>query len=76
MIVQFGFTTSNEQASWTCRGPAGTFTDELYVDLFGILESVNMPTQTRVKKDFTARNLEFLEWLSVEVVEGIDERSR
>jgi hypothetical protein len=72
MTMQFGFTTSNEQASWTCRGPAGTFTDELYVDLFGILESVNMPTQTRVKKDFTARNLEFLEWLSVEVVEGLD----
>jgi len=72
MAVRFGFTTSNEQASWTCRGPAGTFTDELYVDLFGILESVNMPTKTGIKKDFNARNHEFLEWLSVEVVEGLD----
>jgi hypothetical protein len=31
-----------------------------------------MPTQTRVKKDFTARNQEFLEWLSVEVMEGLE----
>ena len=66
--VQFGFTTSNEQGSWTCGG----ITDELHDDLFEILESVNMPTKTGIKKDFNARNQEFLEWLSVEVVEGLD----
>jgi hypothetical protein len=75
MVVHFGFTTSNEQASWTCRGPAGTFTDELYVDLFGILESVHMLTKTGIKKDFNARNQEFFEWLSVEVVEGIGDQA-
>ena len=68
MDVQFGFTTSNEQGSWTCGG----ITDALHDDLFEILESVNMPTRTGIKKDFNARNEEFLEWLSVTVVEGLD----
>ena len=44
--VQFGFTTSNEQGSWTCGG----ITDELHDDLFEILESVNMPTKTGIKE--------------------------
>ena len=68
MDIRFGFTTSNEQGSWTCGGPR----DELHDDLFEILESVSMPTKTGIKKDFNARNQEFLEWLSVEVVEGLD----
>ena len=68
MDVQFGFTTSNEQGSWTCGG----ITDELHDDLFEILESANMPTKTGIKKEYNARNQEFLEWLSVEVVEGLD----
>jgi hypothetical protein len=68
MDVQLGFTTSNEQGSWTCGGGR----DELADDLFAILESVNMPTRTGMKKDFNARNIEFLEWLSVEVMEGLD----
>ena len=72
MDIRFGFTTSNEQGSWTCGGPR----DELHDDLFEILESVSMPTKTGIKKDFNARNQEFLEWLSVTVVEGIDEESR
>jgi hypothetical protein len=71
MDVQFGFTTSNEQGSWTCGGPR----EELADDLFGILTSVNMPTRTGVTKDFTARNVEFLEWLSVTVVEGIGDQA-
>ncbi|OQW33708.1 MAG: hypothetical protein A4E19_02330 [Nitrospira sp. SG-bin1] len=71
MDVQFGFTTSNEQGSWTCGG----VTDALHDDLFGILESVNMPTRTGIKKDFNARNQEFLEWLSMEVVEGVGEQA-
>jgi hypothetical protein len=68
MDVRFGFTTSNEQGSWTCGGVR----DELHDDLFEILESANMPTRTGMKKDFNARNEEFLEWLSVTVVEGLD----
>lgn len=72
MVIHFGFTTSNEQASWTCTGPAGTFTDQLYVDLFGNLESVHMATKTGTKKDVTGRDTEFLEWLSVTVVEGLN----
>ncbi len=72
MDIQFGFTPSNEQASWTCRGPAGTFTDELTVELFGSLESVQMSTKTGAKKDINGRDTHFLEWLSVTVVEGLD----
>lgn len=72
MDVQFGFTTSNEQGSWTCGGPR----DELIDDLVEILESVTMPTRTGTKKDFNARSIEFLEWLNVEVVEGIEEPGR
>lgn len=70
MDIRFGFTTSNEQGSWTCGGPR----DELHDDLFAILETVNMPTRSGMKKDFNARNMEFLEWLNVEVVEGLDEQ--
>lgn len=72
MDIQFGFTPSNEQASWTCSGPAGTFTDDLMVELFGSLESVQMSTKTGTKKDINGRNINFLEWLSVMVVEGLD----
>ncbi len=68
MDIRFGFTTSNEQGSWTCGGPR----EELHDDLFEILESANMPTKTGIKKEYNARNQEFLEWLSVEVVEGLD----
>ncbi len=72
MTVQFGYVTSSEQASWTCTGPSGTFTNALYVDLFGNLESVNMATMTGTKKDVTGRDTEFHEWLSVTVVEGLN----
>ena len=72
MTVQFGYITSNEQASWICSGPAGTFTDDLMVELFGSLESVQMSTKTGTKKDVNGRNINFLEWLSVMVVEGLD----
>jgi hypothetical protein len=72
MTVQFGYITSNEQASWTCSGPAGTFTDDLMVELFGSLESVQMSAKSGTKKDINGRNINFLEWLSVMVVEGLD----
>jgi hypothetical protein len=69
MDVQFGYVT--------CRAPNGMTTiDDLYVDLPGSLESVHMSTKTGTKKDVNVRNFEFLEWVSVEVVEGLDEQTR
>jgi len=76
MTMHVGFTSSNEQASWTCRGPAGTFTDDLYIDVLGILKSVQLPVMSGTKKEFTKRNPKLLESLSVTVMEGIDEQGR
>lgn len=73
MDVRFGYTTSNEQASWQCTGPAGTFTDELYVDLPGNLESLQMPVKTGTKKNVNGRYNEFVESFSITVVEGVEE---
>ncbi len=72
MTIHFGFAPSSEQASWTCTGPAGTFTDQLSVDLHGILRSVQLAPKTGNKKDLAVRDIKFLEWLSVTVVEGVD----
>lgn len=71
--MHLGFTSSDEQASWTCRGPAGTFRSDLYIDISGILKSVQLPIMSGTKKEFTAKNPKLLEWLSVTVMEGIDE---
>ena len=76
MNMHVGFISSNEQASWTCRGPAGTFTSELYIDVHGILKSVQLPTISGTRREFTDRNPKLLEWLSVTVMEGIDEQGR
>lgn len=77
MDVQFGYVTSKEKAAWTCRAPNGmTTTDDLYVDLPGSLESVHMSTKTGTKKNVNVRNFEFLEWVSVTVVEGTEEPGR
>ncbi len=73
MKMHLGFTSSDEQASWTCRGPAGTFRSDLYIDVSGILKSVQLPIMSGTKKEFTAKNPKLLEWLSVTVMEGIDE---
>jgi len=73
MTMHVGFTSSNEQASWTCRGPAGVFTSELYIDVSGILKSVQLPIMTGAKNAFLQRNPKLLEQLSVTVMEGIDE---
>ncbi|MBX3330674.1 MAG: hypothetical protein KF722_09760 [Nitrospira sp.] len=73
MTMHVGFTSSNERASWTCRGPAGVFTSELYIDVSGILKSVQLPTMTGAKSEFLQRNRKLLEQLSVTVIEGIDE---
>jgi hypothetical protein len=76
MTVQFGFTTSNEQASWTCTGPAGTFTDKLYVDLEGNLESLQMSAKTEARKEISGRHNDFLESLSMMVLQGMDEQGK
>ena len=78
MVLHWGFTDEDGQASWTCTGPAGTWTDQLTILLFSHddLHTVQMPTKTGTKKDLNGRDKKFLEWLSVEVVEGIDEESR
>lgn len=77
MNVQFGYVTSNEKAAWTCRAPNGmTTADDLYVDLPGSLESVHMSPKTGTQKDVSVRNFEFLEWVSVTVVEGTEEPGR
>jgi hypothetical protein len=76
MTVQFGYTTSNEQASWTCTGPAGTFTDKLYVDLEGNLESLQMSAKTESRKEISSRHNDFLESLSMTVVQGMDEQDK
>jgi hypothetical protein len=80
MVLHWGFTSSNEQASWTCSGPAGTWTDELElpISLFSneALHKVQMPTKPGTKKDFNARDKRFLESLNITVVEGIDEQSK
>jgi hypothetical protein len=70
MNMHVGFTSSNEQASWTCSGPAGTFTDELYIDIHGILKSVQLPIMSGTMREFTDRDPKLLEWLRVTVVEG------
>lgn len=74
MTVEFGYVTSKEQASWTCTGPAGTSTDKLYVDLPGNLESLQMSLKTGSKKHIGGRYNDFLESLSMTVVEGVDEQ--
>ena len=78
MVLHWGFTDEDGQASWTCTGPAGTWTDQLTILLFSHddLHTVQMPTKTGTKKDLNGSDKKFLEWLSVEVVEGIDEESR
>jgi hypothetical protein len=80
MVLHWGFTSSGEQASWTCRGPAGTWTDELElpISLFSneALHKVQIPTKPGTKKDFNARDKRFLESLNITVVEGIDEQSK
>jgi hypothetical protein len=77
MVLHWGFTSSDEQASWTCKGPAGTWTDELlHISLFSndALHKVQMPAKSGTKKDLNGRDKKFLESLNITVVEGIDEQ--
>ncbi|MGQ0555647.1 MAG: hypothetical protein ACT4PN_06855 [Nitrospiraceae bacterium] len=78
MVLHWGFTSSDEQASWTCRGPAGTWTDELPISLFSNpdLHKVQMPTKSGTQKDLTGRGKKFLESLNITVLEGMDEQGR
>lgn len=74
MVLHWGFTDEDGQASWTCTGPAGTWTDQLTILLFSHddLHNVQMPTKTGTKKELNGRDKKFLEWFSVTVVEGMD----
>ncbi len=76
MLIHVGFVTSDEQASWTCTGPAGTWTQELTVDIHSRLKSVQMTAKIGSSKDFAGRGGKLLEQLNVTVMEGMDEQSR
>jgi hypothetical protein len=66
MNMTFSFLSSNRHASWTCGS-------DIHVNLGGtMLKSVQLPATDGTTKDFTARDIKFLESLSVTVVEGID----
>jgi hypothetical protein len=66
MNMTFSFLSSNRRASWTCGS-------DIHVNLGGtMLKSVQLPAKDGTTKDFTARDIKFLESLSVTVVEGID----
>ncbi|HBR49486.1 MAG TPA: hypothetical protein DEA71_05315 [Nitrospira sp.] len=85
MTVQFGFTTSNGQASWTCYDPImGVRRENLaYIRLVQVLHSLQMSTKTGATKNVEGRSeiddplarkgaSEFLERLSMTVLEGLD----
>ncbi len=76
MLIHLGFVTSGEQASWTCTGPAGTWTQDLTVDVHSRLKSVQMTAKTGTSQDFGGRGGKLLEQLNVTVVEGMDEQGR
>lgn len=78
MVLHWGFTDEDGEASWTCTGPAGTWTEQLTISLVSPtdLHKVQMLTKTGTKKDLNGRDKKFLESFSVTVVEGIDEESR
>lgn len=76
ILIHLGFVTSDEQASWTCTGPAGTSTQELTVDVHSRLKSVQMTAKTGTSQDFGGRGGKLLEQLNVTVMEGIDEPGR
>ena len=69
--LQFGYVSSDEQASWTCVAPNGmTTTNDLYVDLRRSLNSLEMSAKDGATKEVSSRNAKFLERLSVTIIGG------
>jgi hypothetical protein len=67
--VLFGFSGAEEAAEWTCSAQGYSSTDDLYVDLYGLLEEVEMPLDSGSVGSATGRDGKFIESITITVID-------
>lgn len=70
MHITFETLPVDEHASWTCTQAGMSFTDKLYVDTVGSLDSIDMPVSNGAKRDLFDRSGGTIEELSVTVIDN------
>lgn len=70
MQLRFSFTKERAGAKWTCTARGMSVTDRLDVDLFGMLETVNMPVTSGSVAQASERGVSEIESITVTVIDS------
>lgn len=70
MLLHFSFVGEAEQASWTCTGPGYRTTEEVYPNVFGMIDQLSMPARSGSVGEITQRNESEIESFTVTVTDS------